>query len=132
MNISHWIWYPGDFEVYHGMLQNFSREERDFIWPAYYHLDDCRKHVRFTREYDLKKEETVTVYANCLGYYRINDIKKRFGEPVVCGPGKQKFEIYAGMPAGVPSVRIEGETITSDRGWFADDFVSNPVPVGYN
>ena len=55
MNISHWIWYPGDFEVYHGMLQNFSREERDFIWPAYYHLDDCRKHVRFTREYDLKK-----------------------------------------------------------------------------
>lgn len=54
------------------------------------------------------------MYANCLGYYRINDIKKRFGEPVVCGPGKQEFEIYAGMPAGVPSVRIEGETITSD------------------
>ena len=87
MNKSHWIWYPGDFEIYHGMLQNFSREERGFIWPAYYHLDDCRKHVRFTREYDLKKEETVTVYANCLGYYRINDIKKRFGEPVVCGTG---------------------------------------------
>ena len=115
MNKSHWIWYPGDFEIYHGMLQNFSREERGFIWPAYYHLDDCRKHVRFTREYDQKKEETVTVYANCLGYYRINDIKKRFGEPVVCGPGKQEFEIYAGMPAGVPSVRIKGETITTDR-----------------
>ncbi len=72
------------------------------------------------------------MYANCLGYYRINDIKKRFGEPVICAHGKQEFEIYAGMPAGVPSVRIEGETITSDRGWFADDFVSNPVPVGYN
>ena len=98
MNRSHWIWYPGDFEIYHGMMQNFSREERGFIWPAYYHLDDCRKHVRFTREYNLEKEETVTVYANCLGYYRINDVKKRFGEPVVCGPGKQKFEIYAGMP----------------------------------
>lgn len=132
MNRSHWIWYPGDFEIYHGMMQNFSREERGFIWPAYYHLDDCRKHVRFTREYNLEKEETVTVYANCLGYYRINDVKKRFGEPVVCGPGKQKFEIYAGMPSGVPSVRIEGETITSNRGWLADDFVSDPVPVGYN
>ena len=36
MNRSHWIWYPGDFEIYHGMMQNFSREERGFIWPAYY------------------------------------------------------------------------------------------------
>lgn len=79
MNRSHWIWYPGDFEIYHGMMQNFSREERGFIWPAYYHLDDCRKHVRFTREYNLEKEETVTVYANCLGYYRINDVKNVSG-----------------------------------------------------
>ena len=25
-----WIWFPGDFEIYHGMLQNFQREERGF------------------------------------------------------------------------------------------------------
>ena len=25
MEHTFWIWYPGDFEIYHGMLQNFSR-----------------------------------------------------------------------------------------------------------
>ncbi len=25
MSKSYWIWYPGDFELYHGMKQNFSR-----------------------------------------------------------------------------------------------------------
>ena len=23
-----WLWYPGDFEIRHGLLQNFQREER--------------------------------------------------------------------------------------------------------
>ncbi len=46
MNKSHWIWYPGDFEIYHENVQNFSREERGFIWPAY-HLDNCQKACTF-------------------------------------------------------------------------------------
>lgn len=28
MNQTYWIWYPGDFAIHQGMLQNFSREER--------------------------------------------------------------------------------------------------------
>ena len=111
------------------MLQNFSGEERRLYLAGILSPGWLQKACTFYKENMIWKKETVTVYANCLGYYRINDIKKRFGEPVVCGPGKQKFRIYAGMPAGVPSVRIEGETITSDRGWFADDLVSNPVPA---
>ncbi|MFU0826160.1 MAG: hypothetical protein ACFWTJ_01290 [Lachnoclostridium sp.] len=34
MNDTYWIWYPGDFEIYHGMMQNFSREERGGRWPV--------------------------------------------------------------------------------------------------
>lgn len=26
----YWLWYPGDFEIHQGMLQNFTREERGF------------------------------------------------------------------------------------------------------
>ena len=36
MSKSYWIWYPGDFELYHGMKQNFSRVERGFGWPAFW------------------------------------------------------------------------------------------------
>ena len=30
MENTFWIWYPGDFELYHAMKQNFSRVERGF------------------------------------------------------------------------------------------------------
>ena len=33
MSKSYWIWYPGDFELYHGMKQNFSRVEQR-VWMA--------------------------------------------------------------------------------------------------
>lgn len=42
-----WIWYPGDFEIRQGLLQNFSREERSYDWPAYWNMDDCHKNVKF-------------------------------------------------------------------------------------
>lgn len=34
MKTCYWIWYPGDFELYHAMKQNFSREERGYGRPA--------------------------------------------------------------------------------------------------
>ena len=47
MNQPVWIWYPGDMELYHGMKQNFEREERGFDWPAFWKMDDWRKNIRF-------------------------------------------------------------------------------------
>ncbi len=37
------------------MLQNFSRVERGFNWPAFWHIEDCRKNVRFHRSFLLDR-----------------------------------------------------------------------------
>ena len=47
MSKSYWIWYPGDFELYHGMKQNFSRVERGFGWPAFWKSEGFRNRVLF-------------------------------------------------------------------------------------
>ena len=68
---SKWIWYPGDFELYHGMKQNFEREERGFFWPAYWHISDFRKHVVFQKEYDLTFETTFRVIDHDIGHVQV-------------------------------------------------------------
>ena len=68
MNNAVWIWYPGDFEIYHGMWQNFRREERGMEWPAFWKMDDWRKNVRFFRKYELTQPETFTVYGCGVGH----------------------------------------------------------------
>ena len=56
MSKSYWIWYPGDFELYHGMKQNFSRVERGFGWPAFWKSEGFRNRVAFRRTYHWKKK----------------------------------------------------------------------------
>lgn len=66
--MANWIWYPGDFEIYHGMRQNFDREERGFFWPAYWHIADCRHHVVFHGKFTPEKETVFRVTAKGEGH----------------------------------------------------------------
>lgn len=66
--MANWIWYPGDFEIYHGMRQNFDREERGFFWPAYWHIADCRRHVVFHGAFAPDRETRFRVTARGIGH----------------------------------------------------------------
>ena len=68
MENTFWIWYPGDFELYHAMKQNFSRVERGFGWPAFWKSEGFRNRVAFRRTYELKQETSFTVFSNAIGH----------------------------------------------------------------
>ena len=52
MEHTFWIWYPGDFELYHAMKQNFSRVERGFGWPAFW-----RRNIRLEKRLQQVREK---------------------------------------------------------------------------
>jgi len=81
-----WIWYPGDFEIHQGMLQNFLREERGMGWPAYWHLDDCRRNLIFKRTYDLMTPTSFRVLGKGLGHVVANGTKHPLGTVIKAGP----------------------------------------------
>lgn len=126
-----WIWYPGDFEIYHGMLQNFQREERGYGWPAYWKMDDWRKNVKFHQAYTLKEETEFIVYGYGEGYVAIDEKKYPFNQKLKCSSGVHKIEIYIGNMTKLPCVYVEGDMIFSDNNWQADDF-ENETHVGYS
>ena len=128
---NYWIWFPGDFEIHEGMLQNFTREERGMRWPAYWYSDDCYKNVKFEHAYDLHTPTTFTVHTHQQGYITINDTKYRVNEPITLKPGHQDIVIYIFSADELPTVWIEGELIHSDPSWLADNYVIQR-PVGYS
>ena len=120
--MAYWLWYPGDFEIYHGMLQNMQREERGYGWPAYWKMDDWRKHVLFRYRTDTEKETTFTVHAVGIGHVRLDGQKHPFEKIISCPAGKHEIEIDVGNMTGLPAVYVEGALICSTPAWFADDF----------
>lgn len=117
-----WIWYPGDFEIYHGMLQNFQREERGYGWPAYWKMDDWRKNVCFSRDYELERDSRFVVHAQGVGYVAVDGRKYSFERDITCPAGKHRIEIYVGNMAALPCACVEGDVIHSTPEWMADDF----------
>lgn len=130
MNKGRWIWYPGDFEIYQGLLQNLSREERGVNWPAFWRIDDCRKNVKFHKEYRLEQDTVFKVHSEKTGYILIQGKKFPFEKPVSLRRGEYRIEVYCGTTAGLPAIYIEGEVIYSDETWQVEDYVSPAVGAG--
>lgn len=126
-----WLWYPGDFEIRQGLLQNFSREERGYDWPAYWNIDDCHKNIKFKRFYNLHQTTSFIVYAVGQGYVEVNEKKYPLNSEIICHPGNNKVRVFVGNSVGLPSIYIEGEIIKSDIGWLASNFIEE-FPAGWS
>ena len=132
MNTCYWIWYYGDFELYHAMKQNFSRVERGYGWPAFWKSEGFRNRVVFRKEYTLEKETEFCVYSKAVGYVLVDEEKYPFGTDISCGPGQVKISVHAGRIDAFPSIYIKGDVIYSDKTWQVDDYAGSPVTAGYS
>ena len=131
---AYWLWYPGDFELYHAMKQNFSRVERGCAWPAFWKSEGFRNRVAFRRVYALTEATVFTVHgvAGCQGYVQLDEEKHPFETEILCGTGEHRISLHIACIAAVPSVYVEGETICSSPGWTVEDYDSDPVKAAYN
>lgn len=134
MENTFWIWYPGDFELYHAMKQNFSRVERGFGWPAFWKSEGFRNRVAFRQTYELEQETSFTVFSNAIGHVLVTwengEKKYPFGKKITVAPGKVRISIHAGCVEAFPCAYVQGEVIHSDKTWKAEDYSQPLVPVG--
>ena len=132
MRENYWLWYPGDFELYHALRQNFSRVERGFGWPAFWKSEGFRNRIVLWKEYRLQEATTFRVRAHGVGFVRLNGEKRLFNDEITCGPGKVTVVVHVGRIDALPSAYVEGDVIRSDAGWMAEDYDKPPVPAGYS
>ncbi len=125
-----WIWYPGDYELYHSLRLNTRREERDYQWPAFWRLDDCYHNVRFRREFFCPAPETVTVYAHGVGYAALDGKKHPFGRAIPLSPGQHTLEAAVACPGGLPCLYALGASAASGSDWLANAMDAAWIPAG--
>ena len=115
---NYWLWYPGDFERYHALKQNFSRVERGCGWPAFWKSEGFRQRVVFRRSYTLTEESAFTVRAvtGAVGYVLLDENKYPFGREIRCPAGTHRIALHVGCIGCMPSVYVQGSVICSDAG----------------
>lgn len=124
-----WIWFVGDFEIYHGMKQNFEREERGYGWPAYWKMDDWNKNVYFYRSYELTSPQDMIVHGHGTGHVLVNGKKFPLEQCIQLDKGKNDIQVMIGDMTGLPCIFIDCGVVRTDETWTASDFIEK-IPAG--
>ena len=130
MSKAKWIWYLGDFELYHHMKLSLSRRERGSIVPTFWKVFDCNRLVRFEKKVTLERGEYIEIVMDGVGYLQLGSERYSTGKPIYLEKGTHRLSVVVGNTHGIPALLVTGETVFSDESWSADALDGRPSPVG--
>lgn len=126
-----WIWYYGDYEIYHSNLLNSRREAYGDDYPAFISYPNIHMNVGFVREYEFSEETAFRVKANGKFQVRVDNKPQRAQNEIYTLPaGKHTLIVYVCNTNGLPAVFVYGEKVVSDESWQVSDRTWECVSVG--
>ena len=148
MSKAKWIWYPGDFELYHSMLlhnrrrvtgayKNLNSDKDKEVVGAYYYpmwrVDGPRRNCELHKKAKIEKSETVELISNApLATLWINGRYHKAGARISLDPGEYEIKVKGFKDGGFPCFYVKGETFASDESWTVTDFDKRDMSAGYN
>lgn len=128
-----WMWYPGDYEIRHGLKLNLRRQERSYQYPPMWRLDDCWHSVHMRRRAVLEREESVRVIARGIGRFTVDGkAHYPYGAEVRLAPGEHEIELLLARVNGLPCAYVEGGAFASGAGWEASSGSDEWRPCGFS
>lgn len=117
MKKAKWIWHFGDFECLHLKKVNYRRTEREYPFPPFWKQPEIYSCVRFRKEIEIEKAETITVYAKGKGFVTVGEERYPFETPIMVEKGKYLIEVLLCNENGLPCIFVQGDTVVSDESW---------------
>ena len=117
-----WIWYSGDFEIFHSMQLHMRRTEYDYVYPSMWHVSRPEFAVTFCKEVDFPEPVKLTAYAKGEGYAeqfmgrRIGALNRELTLPA----GKYPLSIKVQNPDTFPAIFIDHESLQTNDSWTCD------------
>ncbi len=117
MKQSRWIWYPGDYEIYHSILLHSRREQFGCECPSMWGLANVYPRVNFEREFTFEKDGYIIIHANCKTEIVVDDGRYARETRIEVKAGRHKIFIAAIKPDGLASIYCESDQLASDASW---------------
>ena len=117
MKKSRWIWFPGDFELYHSILLHSRREEFGAEYPSFWGLSNVYPRVDFEKGFTFERDGYIIIHANCKCYALLDGRRFPRGTRIDVKAGEHRIEIVAIKSDGLPAIYCESDQLISDSTW---------------
>ncbi|MBO4979618.1 MAG: hypothetical protein J6D16_04345 [Clostridia bacterium] len=126
-----WIWYEGEYEVFHNREVHARREQYGTVCPAVWHIPTLYNVVEFNRNFTAEKAFTFTCVAHGEGQVCMDGDILPLDAPVYVAPGEHKLKVRIQNFRGLPCLFIDSEGLVTDEEWTATLHTrSVPASVG--
>ncbi len=125
-----WIWYYGEYEIFHTLSLHSRRQEYGADYPAMWSLPNVYPIVNFEKTVELDSPTEFTVKPNGVGFVMIDNERFPTSEPIICPNGKHHIFVKVTNYRGLPAIYVSGEKIYSDGTWVARHALGTEKPVG--
>ena len=130
--MAEWIWFPGEYEIYHSILLHSRRQEFGADYPCFWLLPSIYPNVEFRKTFDCKKDGSYTLHTNGVGYTLLDGTRYPADTEIKYTAGKHEIMVLVTKTDGLPAAFIEGDEIYSDGSWDAlYPFTFQRFPVGH-
>lgn len=130
MSQAKWIWYNGDFELYHSMKLHTRREEFGCEYPPMWALSAPYPNVRFWKDFHADEEFDFTVVTPHKSYVTLDGRRFPTNQPIRCGAGDHSMLVMILATEGFPTIFIDSPCLVTDETWGCDHFEGRRIPVG--
>lgn len=125
-----WIWYPGDFELYHNLLVHSRRQEFDSPCLCCWTLSRPEFVCIFTKTVRTDKRTSFRVYAKGKAEVSVDGVCIDCNREQLLEPGEHRIRALISEIETFPALFIAGEALYTDGTWLADRYDGRLRPVG--
>ncbi len=125
-----WIWYNGDFELYHSLKLHTRREEYGFALPPFWAMSAPYPNCSFGKTYHSDAEDTLRMVTPHKAYITVDGARYPANTDFSVPAGDHQVRVVMLATEGFPTFYINSQYLITDESWVADYMAGGPVPVG--
>lgn len=125
-----WIWYNGDFEIYHSMKLHTRREEFGCEYPPMWSLNAPYPNVSFWKDFHADETFTFRVVTPHKAYASISGTRYPVNQDITLAPGDYTIRVMILATEGFPTIFIDSKYLQTDETWTCDRLTPDRIPVG--
>ncbi len=124
--MSKWIWYPGDYEIFHNIQLHSRRQEFGADYPCFWSLANVYPRVNFYKTAEFAADGWIILRARESGYLLVDGRRFPSDVRVPVAAGRHSFEAVVIHTHGLPAIFIESDQLLSDESWECSPGTATP------
>lgn len=112
-----WIWYKGDFEIYHNVQLHARREHYGMARPPFWDVPSPYNFVEFHKKFTVLQAGEFVCRAKGDGLIWLDDRFYPLNEPIPVTTGEHAIKVQLHNVGGLPCIYINADMLVTDESW---------------